>query len=218
MRSWRLTRRRTSRSSVRTYGSTAGVQDLLSASGSSETWSEPELARMGSLLATVSALIESDTGATFGEAAPETIAVESSGWTKPLLYLPKGLRSLTSVTESPEWENGAWSGGTVLSNSQYRLASHTVDGYWRTLYRTDGYWAGTYLVTGSWEGTTDDIPEEINYLANYLSAEIFKKQKASPAGFVGPDGATVAVRNTFNEPEVKRILDRHRVNGSVVFF
>ena len=198
------------------YGSTAGVKGLLESQGSND-WSEPEVARMTSLLATVSALIEHDTGATFGEAAPETIAVESLN-RGSLLYLPKGLRSLTSVTESPEWVSGAWSGGTGLTTCEYRLASHTVDGYWRTLYRVDGYWAGTYLVTGSWEGTTDDIPEEINYLANYLSAEIYKKQKASPAGFVGPDGVTVAVRNTFTEPEVKRILDRHRVNGSVVFF
>lgn len=199
------------------YGSTAGVTDLLESQGTND-WSESELARIQSLLATVSALIEHDTGATFGEAESETIAVESLCWDKPLLYLPKGLRSVASVTESPEWVSGAWSGGTALTTSQYRLASHTVDGYYRTLYRVDGWWAGTYLVTGTWEDTSEDVPEAIHYLANYLSAEIFKKQKASPAGFVGPDGATVAVRNTFNEPEVKRILDRYRVNSSVVFF
>lgn len=199
------------------YGSTAGVQDLLAPQGTND-WSEPELARIGSLLATVSALIESDTGATFGEAESETLAVETLG-TGPLLYLPKGLRSLTSVTQSPEWASGAWTGGTVLTTDEYRLASRTVDGVYRTLLRVGGgWWAGTYLVAGMWEDTSEDVPEEIHYLANYLSAEIFKKQKASPAGFVGPDGATVAVRNTFTEPEVKRILDRHRVNNSVVFF
>lgn len=198
------------------YGSTAGVKDLLASQGTND-WSEPELARINALLPTVSALIESDTGATFGEAEPETLAIESLGYGS-LLYLPKGLRSLTGVTESPEWESGAWGGGTVLTNSQYRLASRTIDGVYRTLLRVDSGWAGTYLVTGLWEDTSAEIPPEIDYLANYLAAEIFKKQKASPAGFVGPDGVAVAVRNTFIEPEVKRILDLHRVNRSVVFF
>ena len=217
MRSWQRPPPRAIRPEMAVYGSTAGIKDLLSASGSSETWSEPELARMSALLATVSALIERDTGATFGEAQAETLAVESLTC-GPLLYLPKGLRSLTGVTDSPEWVSGAWSGGTVLTASEYRLSSRTIDGLYRTLYRVDGAWNGTYLVAGFWEDTSENIPEEIHYLANYLSAEIYKKQKASPAGFVGPDGVAVAVRNTFNEPEVKRILDMHRVNNSVVFF
>lgn len=199
------------------YGSTAGVQDLLTSQGAND-WSEPELARIQSLLATVSALIESDTGATFGEADPETLAVETLG-AGPLLYLPKGLRSLTSVTASPEWVSGAWTGGALLTTDEYRLASRTIDGLYRTILRVGGgWWGGTYLVAGMWEDTSEDVPEEIHYLANYLSAEIFKKQKASPAGFVGPDGASAPIRNTFTEPEVKRILDRHRVNNSVVFF
>ena len=124
------------------YGSTAGVKGLLESQGTNE-WSEPELARITSLLATVSALIESDTGATFGEAQAETLAVETVG-AGPLLYLPKGLRSLTSVTQSPEWENGAWTGGTLLTSSEYRLASQTVDGLYRTVLRVGGgWWAGT---------------------------------------------------------------------------
>lgn len=198
------------------YGSTAGVRDLLMTAGTND-WSEPEEARIQALLATVSALIETDTGATFGEGQDETTAVESQV-AGPLLYLPKGVHSLSAVTEAPEWVGGAWSGGTALTTSQWRLASRTIDGLYRTVFRVDGWWDGTYLVTGLWEGATATIPEEINYLANYLTAEIFKKQKASPGGFIGPDGAAVPIRNTFNEPEVKRILDRHRVNHSVVFF
>lgn len=200
------------------YGSTAGVQDLLASQGIND-WSEPELARIQALLPTVSAIIEHETGATFGDAQSETLAVESYTGTGALLYLPKGLRTLTSVTASPEWVSGAWSGGTLLTSDDYRLTSRTVDGYYRTLYSTAGYWYyGPYLVTGLWEDSSDEVPEDIHYLANYLTAEIFKKQKASPAGFVGPDGASVPVRNTFSEPEVKKILAMHRLNRGLVVF
>lgn len=199
------------------YGSTAGVQDLLASQGIND-WSEPELARIQALLPTVSAIIEHETGATFGDAQPETLAVEASWFIGQLLYLPKGLRTLVSVTESPTWSLGAWTGGMLLTGDDYRLTSKTVDGHYHTLYRVNSWWSGTYLVSGLWEDSSDEVPEDIHYLANYLAAEIFKKQKASPAGFVGPDGASVPVRNTFTEPEVKKILAMHRLNRGLVVF
>jgi hypothetical protein len=168
----------------------------------------------------VSVLIEQETGATFGGAEDATVDVEQYGG--HLLFLPKGLRSLTSITADPEWIDGAWSGGTVLETGQYRLPMMSTNGLVRTIRRVGDVfgnaWYGTYLVMGRWGDQADTVPDDIHYLANFISAEIFKKQQASPAGFVGPDGAVVPIRNVFKEPEVQKILDRHRVNAGLVFF
>jgi hypothetical protein len=60
------------------------------------------------------------------------------------------------------------------------------------------------------------VPDDITYLANFLAAEIFKKQPMSPAGAVGPDGAVVPLRNAFMEPEVKKIINKWRVGPRVM--
>lgn len=194
------------------YGSTAGVKDLLNSSGTDD-FPEAQEARIQTLLTTVSAIIESKTSAVFGDNTAEAVAVEADGGSR--LYLPKGVRSVTSIVESPDWVSGAWSGGVALTTSAYRLDSRVANGAYRTIARMDGGWHGTYIITGVWEDRVATVPDDIHYLANYLTSEIFKKQTASPAGFVGPDNAVVPVRNTFNEPEVKAIIDRHRVGPSM---
>lgn len=194
------------------YGSSAGVKDLLNPSGNDE-FSNGEESRIATLLETVSGLIESRTGAVFGAETPETVAVEGEGGNR--LFLPKGIRSLTSIVEGPDWSSGAWVNGVALTTSAYRLESQVANGAYRTLVRMDGAWSGQYVITGVWEDRVADVPEDIHYLANYLTSEIYKKQQASPAGFVGPDGAAVPVRNTFNEPEVRAIIDRYRVGPSM---
>lgn len=200
------------------YGSTAGIKTLLENQASD--WPESQESRLLQLLNVVSILIEQETGATFGGAQDATVEVTQYGG--HLLFLPKGLRSVTSITADPEWIDGAWSGGTVLETGEYRLPMLSANGLVRAIQRVGGLfgsgWYGTYLVAGRWEDQADTVPDDIHYLANYISSEIFKKQQASPAGFTGPDGSTVPIRNVFKEPEVQKILDRHRVNAGLVFF
>lgn len=201
------------------YGSTAGIKALLETEASE--WPESQEARLLDFQKVVSILIEQETGATFGgDDGDITLAVEQYGG--HLLFLPKGLRTLTSITAQPEWGLSGWTGGEVLDADTYRLPLASSNGLVRAIRRVGGVWGtnwyGTYLVTGRWEDQADTVPDDIHYLANYVSAEIFKKQQASPAGFVGPDGAVVPIRNVFKEPEVQKILDRHRVNAGLVFF
>jgi hypothetical protein len=197
---------------VALYGSSAAVKDLLNPSGGDD-FTEGQESRIQQLLKVASALIEYRTSAVFGSSEPETIDVTADGGRR--LYLPKGLRSLSTIIEGPDWLNGAWANGYALGTSAWRLDSQVSGGAYRTLYRMDGGWHGTYLITGVWEDQHATVPDEIHYLASYLAAEIFKKQAASPAGFVGPDNAVVPVRNTLNEPEVRDILSRYSVGPAI---
>lgn len=198
-------------------GSLAGVQNLL-ASGGQETWTAAANARITELLAMTSRLIEEETGCLFNDSAPETIEVNGQG--DGVLFLDKGLRSVTSIVENPAtWNGTAWTGGTTLATTDYRLSGKIVrqlsessaSTVYRHLLRVTGWWSGLYVITGVWEDRVPDIPDWINYIANYTAAEVYKKQKASPAGFLGPDNAVVPIRNTLNEPEITRGLAAWRV-------
>jgi hypothetical protein len=195
-----------------TYGSTAAVKDLLSSSGTQD-FSEPQEARMTALLPVVSRMIEHTTGAVFGDDTAETVDVDADGGR--VLYLPKGIRSVTSVKTEPIWLSGAWTGGTTLSTSDYRLTHQVSNGAYRAIAHMTGGWFGTVLVAGVWEDRVATVPEDITYLANYIAAELFKKQPMSPAGFVGPDGTAVSLRDAFKETEVRTIIERHRVGPGV---
>ena len=68
------------------------------------------------------------------------------------------------------------------------------------------------LVTGDFADTDDDaaVPEDIAYIANYLTAEIFKAESTSAAGQIGLEGNYVPPRNPWNDPLVKAILHKHQ--------
>lgn len=200
------------------YGSIPAVQDLLSSDGTTEAWSESQQSRMLALLETIGGLIEEATGCRFGSETPETIEVNGQG--DDTLFLDKGIRSVSSIVENPTtWTGSAWTGGTAFATTDYRLSGKEVqriDGdtdstVYHKLLRVDGVWSGLYVITGVWEDRVANVPDDIHYLANYVAAEVFKVQKASPAGFVGPDGAVVPVRDVFRSSEFRRIIDRWAV-------
>jgi len=198
------------------YGSIEGVRALVQATEGDDFGTDMQT-RMEELLPVVSALIESETGAVFDAAATAVPRVVDDVPLGPTLYLPVGLRSVTSITEAPVWGGVTWSGGTLLTADLYRLAGRSQTGIYRTLRATSGNWLGRYLITGVWEDQVVSVPPEIDYIANYAAAEIFKKQNASPAGFAGPDGSVVLFRDVFRETEVRKILERHRVGLGVWF-
>lgn len=197
------------------YGSVADVKELLSATDST-TFGTAETARITDLLPVVSRLIEDDTGAVFGVSTTETIVVEPDVENGPVLFLPKPIRSVTSITEHPDWVSGAWTGGTVLTTNDYRLAGPRGSGAYGQIVHMTGAWAGTYVITGVWEDKVAAVPAEITYAANFIAAEIYKAQSASPHGLLGPELAMVPIRKAFQVDEIRRILDKHRVGPSLV--
>jgi hypothetical protein len=195
------------------YGSVAVVKELLQATGD-DTWDAAATNRMTNLLTVVSDRIEFETGKRFGvdPLTTQTFVAESYQPHR-LLFLPLGLRSLASVTESASWDGAAWSGGTVLAGTEYRLPGLPTNGVYGAILGVGRWWSGSFLVTGTWENEETTVPAGIDYLANYITAEVWKKQSASPAGFTGPDGAVVPIRDVFKETEVVTILNDYRLHA-----
>lgn len=193
------------------YGSLAAVQQLLQAT-TSDTFDVDQEARITALLDVASALVEDETGRVFGvtPATPETLLV-STYQPNRMLFLPKGLRSLTSIEQAGTWTGTTWTGGTTVATTDYRLAGQVpTSGVYRAILAVNGLWSGGYTVTGVWEDQQVDVPDDITYVVNYIAAETWKKESASPAGFQGPDGATVPIRKVMADEIVQRILSRNR--------
>jgi hypothetical protein len=136
--------------------------------------------------------------------------------TRPSTCLQDSIASrASSLPRSGTARPGA--AGRCSPGADYRLAGRNRNGLYRTIQGVNVSWSGTYLITGVWEDQVNGVPPEIDYVANYAAAEIFKKQNASPAGFAGPDGSVVLFRDVFRETEVRKILEKHRVGLGVWF-
>jgi hypothetical protein len=201
------------------YGSPDAVKAILQAT-EGDVWSATVDARIAELQTLASAIIEERTGAVFLAApatpTPETVYVETDT-PSAKLYLPKGVAVLTTLVANASWDGAAWSGGTIIPNADYRLAGFDRSGVYRTVLGVTGLWDGGYALTGTWEDQVVGVPDDITAIANLVIAELFKKEKASPAGFLGPDGAAVPIRDVFKQTEVKLVIDAHRVGPGVWF-
>ncbi len=194
------------------YGSIAATKQLLKADVGS-VFNADQDARLVALQTAVSLLIEHETGRTFGTGATTESVVVTAPGVSPVLVLPKGLRTITTITREGSWTGTAYTGGTSVLGTIYRKTAIARTGEALSLTTIDGsYWVGIYTIVGTWEDTDGDalVPDDITYVANYLMAERFKVEQASPAGFSGPDGAIVPIRNMMKDPIVKSTLDYHR--------
>jgi len=196
------------------YGTAEAVKQLLRTNDAAE-FSADEEARITALLPVVSLAIEQITGATFHATAPAATARDQEGDGTSRLYLDMGLRSVTTIKEDVTWSAGTWFGGTTLTTSQYRLSGLRSTGGYRILDRMDGAWSGPVVITGVWEDTYVSVPDDITYIANFVAAEIFKGQQASPHGLMGPEGSMVPIRNALAAPEVRLKLDHYRVGPGI---
>lgn len=214
------------------YGSRAGVEQLLRATVTA-VFNDDQTTRIDNLLAVFSALIEQETGRTFGTGATtETVIIANSVWfpltptwgwswggyqdrlglgVSPILVLPKGVRTITSVTVGGVWDGVDYEGGEPMDIDQYQPIFQERTGEYLALRTLDGsYWPYPVAITGTWEDTDadTDVPPEITYLANALAAERWKQEMASPNGMVGPDGNVLPLRNMFKDPTVQKILEK----------
>lgn len=193
-----------------TYGSANAVKAVLRADVSS-TFNADQESRITTLLALASQYVESQTGAQFGVSSSETLVIETGLDSGDVLYLPKGIRSVTSITENPTW-SGSWSGGSAITSATYRLSGKaTGQTFYRTITRTDGGWGGLYVIVGVWEDQYPTVPDDVTWAVNTVVVELFKKQQASPAGQIGPDGSVIPLRDVFQQTEISSVIDRYRV-------
>lgn len=201
-----------------TYGSANAVKAVLRADTSS-TFNADQETRITALLSLASAYIENATGCQFGVSTPETIVIETGLDDGVTLWLPKGIRTLTSITEEPTWNGTTFTGGTAIGTSSYRLSDKASgQAFYRTITRTDGIWSGLYVIVGVWEDQYPTVPDDITWVVNNIVIELFKKQQASPAGNVGPDGSVIPLRDVTKQTEVQSVVHKYlvqRVIGAV---
>jgi hypothetical protein len=196
------------------YGDTAHIRQLLNlvdddASSTAE--------RIAALNATVSLIVEDELGRSFGATSTDT-TVLFWGADDDVLLLPRPLRAITTVTVGGTVTGATMTGGTVYSTSLWTPSIVDGDGLIYALRLLSGGWwgAGTPVtITGQWAATDADalVPDDLVYAVDYLVAEHFKIEQASPAGFTGPDGATVPIRNPWKADVWLKVKAKYNVSS-----
>ena len=197
------------------YGDVDTVKAFLRADADHDLDADADI-RLGSIQVAVSAALEGKIGRTFGDGpvSDETVLVWAAD--SDVLILPKPARSITSVTVDGSVAGGVFSGGSILTDANWVHWSVDEDGL---IYGLRGYgWYGAVQVVGQFVDNDDDagVPDDITETANYLMAEEYKIRQASPAGFVGPDGATVPIRNPWNAPMVQAVIAKYAIGGPLL--
>lgn len=189
-------------------------------------------ARLEALNAALTAIFESKVGRTWSDDAPtaRTVAVPARFGAQPygaspypfaVLPLPQpGIRSLVSLKTGPTWDGSAWTGGTDVDLAGVVPIWPTLRGDylglqigttwpWTTGTWWGGCWTGTVLVEAIWADQLQTVPDEVVEALNFLVAEEFKQERASPESLIGPDGLSVRTRNPWNFERVKAVIDKY---------
>lgn len=207
-----------------TYGSVEAVKRLLSVSGTATTPDHDE--RIADNLATASALLEHKLGRSFAVPAADTtevmwtVPVAASAWepwpsnsVPGVLLLPKPARSITSISVGGTVEGSTITDPTVLGADEWAVHIRRLDGLILAVRAYAGGWSAPVQITGDFADSDDDeaVPADVVYAVNWLAAERIKIENASPAGFTGPDGQTVPIRDPWRDATVRAVIDKYRI-------
>lgn len=197
------------------YGDLATAKAFLRAQSTSVLDPDADI-RLADIQIAVSAALEAKTGRTFGDgpSADETVLIWAAA--SDVLLLPKPARSITSVTVGGTVEGGTFSGGQLLDASQWVHWFVDGDGLIHAMRRGAGWWGAVQVVADFVDNDDDaEVPADVTAAATFLIAETYKVREASPAGFVGPDGATVPIRNPWNDPTVQAVIRTYAVEPAI---
>ncbi len=188
--------------------------------------------RLTLLQGAVTAAIEERCGRTFGSPVADTSRLM---WTRgDTLLLDRPARIITSVRTGGTVVGSTMTGGTLTLAADlvnrivsddglvYAISPSSAwapSGWWGWSYANDTYpYADSYpvYVTGDFSDTDDDavIPDDVSYVASYLIGEVLKKENASPAGFLGPEGV-VPIRDVWKDPMVLGVIQKYSVRKMV---
>ena len=214
-------------------GDLAVVRQMIRADASWASSADTD-ARLTLIQKAVTAALEEKCGRTWGSPVADTSHLLWVG-AGDALVLPRPARTITSITVGGTVVGNTMTGGTtylpatlqnVITDEDglvYAVAANATGNtgwwgtaYWSTVYR--GYDAQyPVLVVGDF-GDSDAgtvIPDDVTYAACYLITSQLKIENASPAGFVGPDGATVPVTNPWKSPLVMAVVDKYAVRQKI---
>lgn len=196
------------------YGDSAHIRQLLNLV---DDTSSSTAERIDALNATVSSIVEDELGRSFGATATDTTVLFWSA-DSDVLVLPRPLRTITTVTVGGTVTGSTMTGGNVLTTDYWTPSITDQDGLIYALRLLSGGWWGAGMpvtVTGQWAATDADalVPDDLKYAVDYLVSEHFKIEQASPAGFTGPDGATVPIRNPWKADIWLKVKDKYEVSN-----
>lgn len=183
--------------------------------------------RLEAIQAAASLALEEKLGRTFGSPVSDVAEVH---WIGPYdtLVLNRPARSITSIQYGGTMSGDTMTGGqTVLAADLYNVVRDPYTGFIYSIrnaksavwswyadppyYQTNG--KTPVVVTADFADTDNDanVPDDITYAANLLMLRLFQLETASPAGFTGPDGATVPARDPWKDPAVKAVVDKYSI-------
>ena len=217
------------------YGDPEQIAVMLRADATIDLGTDVD-SRIDALNVAISLTIDEQTGRTFGDAGTATSELV---WIGPYdtSVLNRPATAITSITYGGTVAGSSMTGGTTVLAADlidvirdvkgriYAIRAANGFSYWwwydsPSLYQT--YTRTPVLVTATYDDTADDpdaldgVPEDIRYIVNYMVCERLKVEKAGPGGLIGPTGDIVPVRDVFNDPLVKRVLDKYTYRAVVV--
>lgn len=209
------------------YGSADQVKKMLRPVETSTFGADAD-SRLTELQEVVSLLIEEKTGRVFGgtaTATARTIDGPAAG-RGVILSLPCPVRSVTSVEIVGAISDSLTEYNTSTGAGEYVLWNPGRQGDYHALRRVNGgQWPARdgltrITITAVWSDTASggSVPDDITYMANYVIAELFKAEQASTAGFTGPDGSTVPVRDPWKHPVVVATIKKYASARRIVSF
>jgi hypothetical protein len=207
------------------YGDPALIRKMIRAVPSMETDEDVD-ARIAALNSAVSSALEEACERTWGTPVADTTEIV---WVGPgdTIVLPRPARTITSITYGGTVTGATMTGGTVVDDSElyypivdrnglvYAIRSNTASvWWWNWAYLTpSAYYPQTPVaITGDFTSSDNDttVPADITYNASYMVVERLKVEKSSTSFGIGPAGEIVPVRDVFNDPLVKKIIDKYR--------
>lgn len=165
----------------------------------------------------VSALIESETGVVFTASPASATREVRNVPAGSVIVLPAGIVSISALVENPtNWNGATWSGGVTVPAGEYRLSGLNRRGGYGLIRAVGRSFGGFYLVTGVWDDQRAGVPDDVTATANFLIAEKWKSDKASPSGFVGgPSGEMLPIRDALKDSAVVRTFAKYRAINQV---
>ncbi len=201
------------------YGDLDHVKRMLRPDDST-SFNAADDARLTLIQAAVSSTLEQRMGRKFGAPVVDTTHLLYAGRSSVVL-LPVPARAITSVTVDGTLINAAWYVADPVDFATgliwgLRLVSGSLWGWMDAFNRP----TTPVSIVGDFTDSDNDavIPDDVQYIANYLIAERYKVEGASPAGFTGPDGAVVPIRNAWIDPLVKAVVDKYGSQARAVVF
>ena len=208
------------------YGSLAAVTSMMRPNETT-AYGADITARLTAIRAAVSAQLESKLGRTFGAIAADTSVLIWAG-SSDILLLPRPARSITSVTVAGTVTAGTMTGGTAYATNLWTFAPYDVDdaliyglrllsGGWWGSSTISGYPSVPVVVVGDFTDTDDDatVPDDVTYAANVLILRTLQRESTGVAGVSGEDGSFQSPLDPWNDPIVRRAIDRYRLSSRV---